>query len=89
LAVESSRERAKEGTMKFQATVVLEFQASSVAEAGHKLNDVVSEAKERGDMEAAVIELRTPPGSRAPVTLPQVSAERQSPGPQAVAVGIE
>jgi hypothetical protein len=69
--------------MKFQATVVFEFQAGSIADAGRKLNDAVEEARERDEMEATVIELRTPPGSKSAVTLPPVSAERQSPGPLA------
>jgi hypothetical protein len=56
--------------MKFQATVVLEFQAGSIAEAGSKLNDAVKDSAAEG-MDAKAIELRTPPG-HPPVALPPV-----------------
>jgi hypothetical protein len=58
--------------MKFQATLVLEFQAGSIADAGGKLNDAVEQAAEDG-MEAKVVELRTPP-EHPPVALPPVQA---------------
>jgi hypothetical protein len=63
--------------MKFQATVTFEFQASSLADAGHKLNDAVNHAREHDDMEAKSIELRTPP-SAAPVTIPVVAGQAQT-----------
>jgi hypothetical protein len=56
--------------MKFQATVLLEFQAGSIAEAGTKLHDAVKDAADEG-MDAKMIELRTPPG-HPPVVLPPV-----------------
>ena len=55
--------------MKFWATVVYEFQARSVAEAGERLNAVLDEAREHAKMEPRSVELRTPPGDM-PVTLP-------------------
>ena len=60
--------------MKFQATIVFEFSASSFVDAGHKVNDAVRHAAEADDMEAKSISLVTPPGS-APVTIsPPVGA---------------
>jgi hypothetical protein len=58
--------------VKFQATVTFEFQASSLVDAGHKVNDAVEHARETDDMEAKSIEIRTPPGG-PPVTLPTVA----------------
>ena len=55
--------------MKFRATVVLEFQAGSIGEAGARLSEVLAAAREAGAMEARSVELRTPPGE-TPVTLP-------------------
>lgn len=55
--------------MKFQATITFDFQASSIVDAGQKLNDAVEHAREAGNMEAKSIELRTPPSS-TPVTIP-------------------
>jgi hypothetical protein len=56
--------------MKFQATIVFEFNAGSLVDAGHKVNDAVKHADEADDMEAKSITVVTPPGS-APVTIPQ------------------
>jgi hypothetical protein len=61
--------------MKFQANVVFEFQAGSIAEAGGKLNDAVEQAVSHG-MDAKAIELRTPPG-HPPVALPAVTGAGQ------------
>ncbi len=58
--------------MKFQATIVFEFNASSLVDAGHKVNDSVEHAAQADDMEAKSITLVTPPGS-APVALPAPS----------------
>jgi hypothetical protein len=55
--------------MKFQLTVTFEFQAGSLVDAGHKVNDAVTHAHDADEMEAKSIELRTPPGG-APVTIP-------------------
>jgi hypothetical protein len=55
--------------MKFQATIVFEFNASSLVDAGHKVNDAVKHASEADEMEAKSIAILTPPGS-TPVTIP-------------------
>jgi hypothetical protein len=56
--------------MKFHATIVFEFNAHDVAEAGQRLNGLLEHA---GDAEIATksLELATPPGT--PVTLPPVA----------------
>jgi dihydrodipicolinate synthase/N-acetylneuraminate lyase len=55
--------------MKFQVTIVFEFNASSLVDAGHKVNDAVEHAREADDMEAKSIVVVTPPAA-TPVTLP-------------------
>lgn len=55
--------------MKFQATIVFEFNAGSLVDAGHKVNDAVKHAGEADEMEAESINVVTPPGS-TPVTIP-------------------
>jgi hypothetical protein len=57
--------------MKFRATIVFEFNAGSLEDAGHKVNDAVSHARETDEMEAKSISVVTPPSS-PPVTLPQL-----------------
>jgi hypothetical protein len=57
--------------MKLQTTIVLTFQASSLAEAGGKLDDVLARARERDDIEVASVEVHTPVGT-GPVSLPHV-----------------
>jgi hypothetical protein len=59
--------------MKVQATVLLAFQAKSLAEAGAVLDDVLTRARERDDVDVGRVELLSPPGDRA-VTLPPVTA---------------
>jgi hypothetical protein len=59
--------------MKVQATVLLAFQAKSLAEAGAVLDDVLVRARDRDDVDVGRVELLSPPGDRA-VTLPPVSA---------------
>jgi hypothetical protein len=54
--------------MKFRATVVFEFNASSIVDAGQKVDDAVSYAGDKGAMDAKSIDLITPPGS-TPVTI--------------------
>jgi hypothetical protein len=56
--------------MKFHATVVFEFGARDVGEAGERLNGLLAHAAEH-QMEARSLELSTPPGT--PVTLPSIS----------------
>jgi hypothetical protein len=58
--------------MKVQATVLLSFQAKTLAEAGSLLDDVLGRAHERDDVDVGRVELATPPGDRI-VTLPPVS----------------
>ena len=56
--------------MKFNATVVFEFNAHDVAEAGARLNALLEQASE-ASLATKSIELATPLGT--PVTLPQVT----------------
>jgi hypothetical protein len=55
--------------VKFRATVVFEFNAGSIVDAGHKVDDAVKYAGEKSEMDARSIDLITPPGS-TPVTIP-------------------
>ena len=55
--------------MKFQTTIVFEFTASSLVDAGHKVNDAVKHAQEADDMEAKSITIVTPPAAM-PVSIP-------------------
>jgi len=55
--------------MKFQATILFEFNASSLVDAGHKVNDAVKHAREVDEMEAKSIAVVTPP-TATPVTIP-------------------
>lgn len=55
--------------MKFQATIVFEFSASSLVDAGQKVDDAVKHARQAGEMEAKSITVATPPAA-VPVTLP-------------------
>jgi hypothetical protein len=55
--------------MKFRATIVFEFNAGSMEDAGQKISDAVSHAAEADQMDAKSIDLVTPPGS-LPVTIP-------------------
>jgi hypothetical protein len=59
--------------MKVQATVVLGFQAKTLAEAGALLDDVLARARERDDVDIGRVEVASPPSDR-PVTLPPVAA---------------
>jgi hypothetical protein len=55
--------------MKFHATVVFEFSARDIGEAGKRLNELLEEAEEH-QLETKSLELSTPHGT--PVTLPAV-----------------
>ena len=57
--------------MKFHATVVFEFNAPDVGEAGRRLNELLEQARER-KLETKSLELSTPHGT--PVTLPPVAS---------------
>ena len=56
--------------MKFQASVVFEFSAHDIGEAGKRLNELLEEAEER-QLETRSVELSTPRAT--PVTLPAVA----------------
>jgi hypothetical protein len=60
--------------MKFHATIVLEFNAHDVAEAGERLNALLEQASDAG-LATRSLELTTPPGT--PVTVPQVAPTRR------------
>jgi hypothetical protein len=57
--------------MKFHATVVFEFNAHDVAEAGERLNALLEHASD-ASLATKSLELATPPGA-PPVTLPQIT----------------
>jgi hypothetical protein len=57
--------------MKFHATVVFEFNASDVGEAGTRLNELLQQAEER-ELATKSLELSTPHGT--PVSLPPARA---------------
>jgi hypothetical protein len=59
--------------MKVQATVLLTFQAKSLAEAAAVLDDVLTRARERDDVDVGRVEVASRPADRA-VTLPPVPA---------------
>jgi hypothetical protein len=59
--------------MKIQATVVLTFQARTLADAGAVLDDVLARARERDDVGVGGVEIITPPGEHL-VTLPTPTA---------------
>jgi hypothetical protein len=56
--------------MKFHATIVFEFNAHDVGEAGERVNALLEQAS-NASLETKSLELATPPGT--PVTLPQVT----------------
>jgi hypothetical protein len=81
--------------MKFQANLVFELNADSIAEAGKRVNQLLELAAEEHDMSAKAVELRTPPAdlsTTAPVILPPVTIHERTPGPHAdslsAAVGL-
>jgi hypothetical protein len=57
--------------MKVQATVLVTLQATSLANAGEILDDVLTRAHKRDDMDVRRVEIVSPPAERA-VTLPSV-----------------
>jgi hypothetical protein len=64
--------------MKVQATVVFKFQASSLAEAGAVLDELLVRAHERDDVDVGEVTVTTPPGA-TPVSLPAVSTRGEYP----------
>jgi hypothetical protein len=61
--------------MKFNATIVFEFNAHDLAEAGERVNALLEQARD-ASLEAKSLELMTPPGTQ--VTLPQVAPSARS-----------
>jgi hypothetical protein len=59
--------------MKVHATVLIGFQAKTLAEAGALLDDVLARARERDDVDVGRVELASPP-SDGVVTLPPITA---------------
>jgi hypothetical protein len=55
--------------MKFQASVVFDIEASSIADAGEKLNELVQQAEDVEGMKVASVHVGTRPHAD-PVTLP-------------------
>jgi hypothetical protein len=55
--------------VKFQANVVLKFNAASIAEAGQKVNDLLEHARTVSGLEAESVMVGTP-AAREPVTVP-------------------
>jgi hypothetical protein len=76
--------------MMVQATVRLSFQAKTHAEAGAVLDDVLTRALERNDVDVGQVEFVSPPGNRG-VTLPPISApadyHRHNPASATIASG--
>lgn len=64
--------------MKVEASVVFRFQASSLAEAGTLLDEILGRAHERDDIEVDQINVTSPPGS-TPVSLPAISTPAEYP----------
>jgi hypothetical protein len=62
--------------MKVEATVVFRLQASSLAETGAVLDDVLGRARDRDDVEVGQVNVTTPPGA-TPVSLPAVTVARE------------
>jgi hypothetical protein len=75
--------------MKFQASVMLEFKAGSISEAGRKIDALVGSAAADHDMDTKVVDLRTPPSDASPppaVVLPPVTSHEAPPSPRAAGV---
>jgi hypothetical protein len=58
--------------MKLTATIVLSLQASTLAEAGAKLDEVLAPARTQEDIDIRSVDLQTPAGG-PPVTLPHAA----------------
>ena len=58
--------------MKLTATIVLSFQARTLAEAGAKVDEVLAPARTHNDIEIRSVDLQTPSGD-PPVTLPRAA----------------
>jgi hypothetical protein len=63
--------------MKVEATVHVSFQARTLEEAGAVLDDVLTRARERADVDVSRVEVVSPPGGGTAVTLPPPSPARE------------
>jgi hypothetical protein len=70
--------RCEHRDMKLTATIVLSFQARTLADAGATLDDVLERARERDDVDIQRVDLQTPSGG-APVTIPSTAAPPSPP----------
>jgi hypothetical protein len=71
--------------MKLRATIVISYQARSLADAGATLDDVLQRARERADVDVECVEVHTPSPGPA-VSLPHItpSAPPPSQAPQPI-----
>ena len=72
--------------MKFQAAVIFDFKADSIADAARKLDELLKHAEERHQMAHGHLELRTPPADAASapsVILPHFGGGKPGPGRRA------
>jgi hypothetical protein len=69
--------RRLESAMKVQASIVLNFQAKTLTDAGAVLDDVLARARGREDVDVTAVELVSPPADRQ-VTLPPVAGLGQA-----------
>jgi hypothetical protein len=59
--------------MKLQATIVISYRADFFGDAGSVLDDVLTRARERDDVEIESVQLGTP-ASSGPVSLPYIES---------------
>jgi hypothetical protein len=64
--------------MKLTATIVLAFQARTLAEAGATLDEILAPARDRAEVDVRSVDLQTPSGG-PPVTLPQTAVPPNPP----------
>jgi hypothetical protein len=64
--------------MKVTATIVLAFQARTLAEAGATLDEILAPARDRAEVDVRSVDLQTPSGGQ-PVTLPPTAAPPKPP----------
>jgi hypothetical protein len=65
--------------MKVWATVLLTFQAKSLAEAGAVLDDVLTRPREMDDVDVGRVEVASPPADRAVTLAPLPAAAGYTP----------
>jgi hypothetical protein len=64
--------------MKLTATIVLAFQARTLAEAGATLDEILAPARDRPEVDVRSVDVQTPSGG-PPVTLPPTAAPPKPP----------